>query len=223
MKKTATRIYRYIRFRKGHGVHSPFAFGLINKVIEEKKPFYVFEEIEKGIVQQNKKKITYQKYGRLLFRLATFFRSQNILQIGFSDGVQALYLNAAAKKMIVIEGENSPGINLPWATKLPDIRKINLIQDTDTVALINELGTLDMLFLNVSYDVDLTKHLLNKYLPYVHSQSIFVIDGIHKKRMRKFWRDIKQRHDVSICMDLYSLGLVFFNRKLYKKNYKIFF
>lgn len=39
-------LYRSIRYRKGFGVHSPFVFNLITKVIEEKCSYYSFYDIE---------------------------------------------------------------------------------------------------------------------------------------------------------------------------------
>ena len=39
-------LYRGIRYRKGYGVHSPFVFNLITKVIEERCSYYSFNEIE---------------------------------------------------------------------------------------------------------------------------------------------------------------------------------
>lgn len=39
-------LYRGIRYRKGFGVHSPFVFNLITKVIEEKCSYYSFYDIE---------------------------------------------------------------------------------------------------------------------------------------------------------------------------------
>ena len=39
-------LYRGIRYRKGFGVHSPFVFNLITKVIEEQCPYYSFGDIE---------------------------------------------------------------------------------------------------------------------------------------------------------------------------------
>ena len=39
-------LYRGIRYRKGFGVHSPFVFNLITKVIEERCQYYSFYDIE---------------------------------------------------------------------------------------------------------------------------------------------------------------------------------
>ena len=39
-------LYRFLRYRKGFGVHSPFAFSFITKVIDERCPYYCYDEIE---------------------------------------------------------------------------------------------------------------------------------------------------------------------------------
>lgn len=219
-----TRLYRYVRFRKGHGVHSPFAFGLINKVIEEKRAFYVFEEIETSLSGKAFFKKPSAKYGRLLFRLVNFFRAKSVLQVGASEGWQALYLNAAAKQMVVLDKD---------AGRLTKVAELNAKSkslrtmegvDPDTLEkAIKELNALDVLFLNVSGDAAQTRRLFDACLPHVHPGTVLIIDGIHKKGMKKVWEYIRQRNDVPVTMDLYSLGLVFFNRKMYKKNYNLYF
>jgi predicted O-methyltransferase YrrM len=201
LTNSATRIYRYIRFRKGYGVHSPFAFGLINNVIEEKKPFYVFEEIEKKAPRKRRKISSREKYGRLLFRLVNFFRAKTVLQIGVSEQIWTEYLSAAAKQLIVIDKD--------YLSAIGDV--------------LLELNAVDFIFLNVSKDPELTKLLFGQCLSHVHDRTVLLIDGIHKKKMRKLWQHIKDRNDIPITMDLYALGLVFFNKNLYKKNYKLFF
>ena len=224
LKKSTAKVYRYIRFRKGFGVHSPFAFGLINKVIEEKKPYYAFEEIETLLSQNLQSKNYSVKYGRLLFRLIHFFRSQSVLQIGISNGVSSLYLNAAAKQLLVLD-DNEECIKK--AVALNELRKPLHVMHGEYLSSIGKIfsqsGDIDVIYLNVSKNAELTQMLFEKSLPHIHPQTICIIDGIHKKRMEPVWKQIKQRQDIPITMDLYALGLVFFDRKMYKKNYKIFF
>ncbi len=88
-------LYRCIRYRKGFGVHSPFVFNLITKVIEEKCSYYSFYDIEllrKQLLQTRsigeivKRESIRAKHGALLFRLTNYFKSKNILQIGTTMG-----------------------------------------------------------------------------------------------------------------------------------------
>ena len=109
-------LYRGIRYRKGYGVHSPFVFNLITKVIEEHCSYYSFYDIElirkqllfrdniitypdrqqKGKLRRRtvgeivEREAIKPKHGALLFRLANYFKSQNILQLGPSMGLSTL-------------------------------------------------------------------------------------------------------------------------------------
>ena len=115
-------LYRGIRYRRGYGVHSPFVFNLITKVIEERCSYYSFYDIElirkqllfrdniitypdrqqKGILHRRtigeivEREAIKPKHGALLFRLANYFKSQNILQLGPSMGLSTLYLTSYA-------------------------------------------------------------------------------------------------------------------------------
>ena len=127
-------LYRGIRYRKGYGVHSPFVFNLITKVIEEHCSYYSFYDIElirkqllfrdniitypdrqqKGKLRRRtvgeivKREAIKPKHGALLFRLANYFKSQNILQLGPSMGLSTLYLTSYAPGLRCIALENIP-------------------------------------------------------------------------------------------------------------------
>ena len=105
-------LYRSIRYRKGFGVHSPFVFNLITKVIEEKCSYYSFYDIGKrktrSISEIVKRESIRPKHGALLFRLANYFKSKNILQIGTTMGLSTLYLTSYATGLRCIALENVP-------------------------------------------------------------------------------------------------------------------
>lgn len=127
-------LYRCVRYRRGFGVHSPFVFNLITKVIEEKCPYYSFYDIElvrkqllfreqyipypdrqrKGALRQRTlgeivaREGIRPKHGALLFRLVNYFKSQSILQLGPAMGLSTLYLTSYAKGLKCIALENMP-------------------------------------------------------------------------------------------------------------------
>ncbi|MDH6312181.1 putative O-methyltransferase YrrM [Parabacteroides sp. PFB2-10] len=123
--------YRRLFRTKGHGVHSPFVFNLLTKVIGEKGSYYRFKEIEllRKRLLQNKDIVVYPdsrrplkerkttvgelvrkeavspKTGALLFRLTHYFRSERILQIGSSMGLSTLYLTSYAPDLLSVSLE----------------------------------------------------------------------------------------------------------------------
>lgn len=76
---TGKKIFRKLRHRKGHGVHSPFVYELISRVVEEKCFFYAFDEIEKNASSPSK---ATKEYGRFLFRLINHLRCRSVVQLG---------------------------------------------------------------------------------------------------------------------------------------------
>ena len=127
-------LYRCLRYRKGYGVHSPFVYNLITKVIEEKCSYYSFYDIEllrrelyyrEEVVtcpdrqhpgrtkQRQVGEIVYREaikasHGALLFRLVNYFKSRHILQLGPNMGLSTLYLTSYAKNLHCIALETVP-------------------------------------------------------------------------------------------------------------------
>ena len=56
------------------------------------------------------------------------------------------------------------------------------------------------------------------------SITIFVFEGIKASRkMREFWKEVCAHPEVTVTIDLYSMGIVFFNKKLHKRDYIVYF
>lgn len=129
-------LYRMLRFRSGFGVHSPFVYHLITRVIREKCAYYAFEEIElvrrqfyyreqrfpwtvrhgrkygevldKPVGEIVRREAIRPKQGALLFRLANYFQPDYILQIGASAGLATLYLTAYSQRSACVVLERIP-------------------------------------------------------------------------------------------------------------------
>ena len=125
-----------LRANNAHGVHSPFVYDLLNNIILDNTPFYVFDIIEsirsKNLLNNSqiniedfgtgkkqrkvlvsdiaKKVVKSKKYAQLLFRLVNRFSSENILEIGTSLGITTLYLAMPNTKNKIITLEGSPEI-----------------------------------------------------------------------------------------------------------------
>lgn len=248
--------YRAIRYRGGYGVHSPFVFNLITKVIEEHCPFYAFNEIEllRSKLHYQKDQFAYTdhkngniscrdtianivekqairpKQGKLLFRLANYFKAKRIIQLGSSVGISTVYLTAYAKdiKCILLEKDkDQAAIARNTFSKLtynPIDLRIGEYADLFSQAL-KEMESPDIVFFNNLPDEDLVKArtLFEEALKYAGDQTLIIIPGIQTSpAMRKFWQSLSDYPEVRVTMDLFSMGLVIFNPKLHKRNYIVY-
>ena len=230
-------LYRGIRYRKGFGVHSPFVFNLITKVIEEKCSYYSFYDIEllRKQLLFREGEINYpdrQNKGKrktLLFRLTNYFKSKNILQIGTTMGLSTLYLTSYATGLKCIALENVP----EFATtarqafakegRNPVDLRIGNYKDLLPQAL-NDINSLDFVFFNTLYEQHNNLWLFNECMKYAHNDTVFVFEGIKASRkMRELWEEICACPEVTVTLDLYSLGIVLFNKKLHKRDYIVYF
>jgi hypothetical protein len=51
---------------------------------------------------------------------------------------------------------------------------------------------------------------------------VVIVDDIHyNEEMEKAWREICEDERVTSTMDLYQIGLVFFDKNYWRRNYKI--
>ena len=136
---------KYIRYYltasngKGHGIHSPFVFEFVERVLNDTRSFYAYTRIERlrraltsdarvltvedfgaGSATGNKKErrvadiarsaVKPRKYGQLLFRMAAYYKPHYILELGTSAGLTSAYLALADERAIVTTIEGSPSI-----------------------------------------------------------------------------------------------------------------
>jgi predicted O-methyltransferase YrrM len=124
---------------RGHGIHSPFVFELVKEVLNDRRHFYAFTQVEqlRQALLQNNDIVTVadfgagsalsntkersvasiarnaakpKKYARLLYRLVNHFGCRNIIELGTSLGISASYMAAANSFGRVITCEGSPEI-----------------------------------------------------------------------------------------------------------------
>jgi predicted O-methyltransferase YrrM len=226
--------------RKGFGVHSPFVYNLITKVVEEKSSFYAFEEIEnfrKELLNQNNpfsiitaKETQSAGYGAFLFRMVHFFKSRSIIQIGSSTGVMGLYLAMASQTQTdCYLLEERQGL-LQYVREFALARHLNKFHCMEgdyrenLKTLHAALPEADLIFINQLPEAMEIETLIGLCKPLIQKKSILILNDIVKnKKMNRFWRSIKDNPHTRVIVDLYALGIVFFDDKLPKRYYKAYF
>lgn len=207
-------IYK-VRHHNGHGIHSPFVFSIINDVIEEKLPYYAYNDIniflqKKGLTDKNEKR------NKLIFRVVNRFNPKKILEIGSNNGISTLYLSAYStniKYKLVTSDQDIKKLHEGWNRKIDYLSHITEISEKQDLVFL-QLDALDL------RKDDLAFFLIN----HTHNESVVIIDGLRTKMTnQRFWKKLIANNNVFISLDLYDIGILFFNKKYYKQNYKLSF
>lgn len=248
-----------IRSKTNYDVHSPFLFEFINSVLNDEKNYYAFEEIEfirqqmltdtsvitvedfgagskknKSNIRQvsaiAKNTLITPKFGKLLFRIANYYQTKNIIELGTSLGISTLYLSKAV--------ENAKVITLEGSSEIANIASINFKKTkTDNVTLLTGefsqklplaltlLKKIDLAFIDGNHRKQPTLDYFSLLLTHIDENSIIVFDDIHwSDEMEEAWNIIKAHSAVSLSIDLFFKGIIFFRKDFHRKqNFQISF
>lgn len=105
LRRYRTAFGRYKR-GKGFGIHSPFAFGFVLKVLRERNPYYAYSNLEslrKLVISHTRHhfrhpRIISLKNAKIIFRVANYFNPLNVLQVGTSYGVSTVSVLSVSGK-----------------------------------------------------------------------------------------------------------------------------
>ncbi len=164
---------------------------------------------------------------QLLFRLVNHIKPQHIIELGTSLGITTSYIAKAIPQSTIYTLEGSPEIaqeaNKTFAKlKLNNIQQIvgNIDKTLDNV--LSKLGTIDFAFLDANHTEEATWRYFNLIAQRCTQDSVVVLDDIHySPDMHKAWQRIQQDKRVSCTMDLYSMGIVFFDKQYLHKHYRL--
>ncbi len=166
-----------------------------------------------------------KKYGQLLFRLAYHFKPNTILELGTSLGITTCYLASANQNSKVITVEGSPEI-MKEAKKsfselsLENIESITGNFDDVLSSVIGHQSSVDFVFIDGNHRKEPTLKYFSECLQCTNNDSIFIFDDIHwSDEMEEAWEEIKSHPKVSVTIDLFFLGIVFFRKEQVKENF----
>jgi predicted O-methyltransferase YrrM len=170
------------------------------------------------------------KVGQMMFRIVNWMgenekRPLEILELGTSLGVTTAYLAAADSRNRVVTLEGSGEIlkvakGLWKALKLENIEwKEGNIDDTLFICAREKI---DLAFVDANHTYEATMRYVNFLLPRMREKGIIVLDDIHYSgQMERAWQELRNDSRITTSMDLYHVGLLFFDPHYLKRNYII--
>jgi predicted O-methyltransferase YrrM len=170
------------------------------------------------------------KYAKLLSRICAYYQPQIALELGTNFGISAMYQAAMLThgNLITIEGSNSIADVAEYNIKKVGLHeKITLIRgnfDEVLPQLLPQLPKIDYAFIDGNHRKLATLKYFEMLLSKVHNNSILVFDDIRwNVGMEEAWEEIKKHPRVSVTIDLFFLGIVFFRSEQQKEDFVLRF
>lgn len=164
---------------------------------------------------------------KLLYRLSKFLKPAVILEFGTAAGISAAYMKKGypSTKLITLEGCASLADFAESTFQKLHIKGIEVISGNFDITLSDVLKhekKLDMVFFDGNHRKEPTLRYFESCLENTDENSLFVFDDIHwSSGMEEAWEAIKANPKVSITIDLFYLGLVFFKKGVAKQDFII--
>ena len=233
---------------KGHGIHSPFVFNFVTKVLNDKGIYSVYDKIENlrneltqkdetltiedfgagsTTSKSNKRKVgdiarsalKPKKFGQLMYRMVQHYKPSTIIELGTSLGVTASYLASADSNAMLYTFEGAKEIAAIAKKNFEQLNSnnIELIQgnfDDTLPGQLSKLSVVDFAFVDGNHRKKPTLNYFNQLLEKANENSILIFDDIHwSKEMEEAWKEIQQHPSVTLSIDLFFIGIVFFRKE----------
>ncbi|MBL86690.1 MAG: methyltransferase [Winogradskyella sp.] len=166
-----------------------------------------------------------KKEARLLYRVAKYFKLSSVLELGTSLGVgtYAFALANENSKIITIEGcKNTSNFT---QSQFQDLGIDNVYFNIGTFSFeIEKLEQkhFDCIYFDGHHNKEATIQYFEALIPKVHNDSIFIFDDIYwSKEMTEAWDYIKAHKAVTVTVDCFHLGFIFFRKEQAKEHFRI--
>ncbi len=165
------------------------------------------------------------KRAQLLFRITHYFQSDPILEIGTSLGLAtaALALGNPKASVITLEGCSNTRAIAKNQLQLLNINNVKSI-GTEFSEYFKNLKpkTHNLIYFDGNHSKKATLDYFERLLPTITNETVWIFDDIHwSAEMHEAWEIIKTHPKVSVTIDTFQWGLVFFRREQPKEHFII--
>lgn len=206
-----------------------------NQLLQSKKTI-IITDFGKGskIFKSNKRKVSKiakvagisNKRSKLLVRIVGYFNSTKILEIGTSLGIGTASLSLGNKnsQITTLEGCVSTSSIAQEQFKKFGFNHINISVGNfnDTLPKSLENNIYDLIYFDGNHQKKPTIDYFEQCFKSIHNESVFIFDDINwSKEMQEAWKIIKNHPQVTVTIDTYFWGIVFFRKEQVKEHFTI--
>ena len=164
---------------------------------------------------------------RWLHNICAYFQPNNLLEMGTSLGLSASYLSQNTTHLTTLEGNPSIAKVAKDILRQQNIQNVEVIPGNFDVTLSETLQTKalpDMVYLDGNHTYEATIRYFHQLMASVKEEEmILIFDDIYwSEGMMQAWEEIKSNTNISLSIDIYFFGLIFFKTKtIAPKHYKL--
>ena len=185
----------------------------------------VMKQKKRAITDIAKNAGTTKKRAKLLYRIITYLKPNSILELGTSLGIATHAMSLANEEATITTIEGCPNISeFSIANfKKHQLKNIEVLTgDFDDKLKSLSTNTYDFIFFDGNHQKDATLQYFNTLLPTAHNNTVFIFDDIYwSKSMTEAWEIIKQHPNITVTIDTFFWGLVFFRKEQVKEHFFI--
>ncbi|ARV05967.1 methyltransferase [Polaribacter sp. SA4-10] len=186
----------------------------------------IFKNDERQISKIAKVAGISNKKAKLLIRLVDYFQPKNALEIGTSLGLStsAIKLGNPNCKIVTLEGcpeTSNVAQNLFKKNNFKNIQVISgEFKNTVPQSVKNE--QFDFIYFDGNHNKKSTLEYFNSCLETINNDAIWIFDDIYwNSEMKEAWKEIKAHPKVTVTIDIFHWGIVFFRKEQAKEHFKI--
>lgn len=256
LRQIGSYLGHLVKARTRHSVHSPFVYDLIERVLrpqDERPEFTAIESLRDDLLRSEqtirvndlgagsrvldlpvrrvadtaRTALKQPRQAQLLFRLARYFNTGEVLELGTSFGISTLYLASGAEQGRVFTIEGCPQTYRIAQHHFEQLRQRNIVAvlgsfRTKLPEVLSRMERLDLAFLDGHHAKEPTLEYFEQCLTKAHNDTVFVLDDIHWSRgMEEAWGAIKGHPRTTVTIDLYNMGLAFLRTEQAKEHFTL--
>jgi predicted O-methyltransferase YrrM len=168
-----------------------------------------------------------EKYGVLLSGLAAEFGGQLIIEFGTSFGISTMYMALSGRETMVatMEGCAATAGIADTNFKEAGLKNVRLYIGPfeDSISEIVKTGiTPGIVFIDGNHRKKPVVEYFEKMAEISDNKTVIIIDDIYNTReMEEAWREIRKNERVTLSIDIFRMGIVFFRGGIGRKEYII--
>lgn len=181
----------------------------------------------KKISQIAKNALKSPRLAQVIYRLAAHHRPYYMIELGTCLGITTSYLAKSHPEAKILTIEGCPKTAEVAQQNFRDLALNNIelqvgnFNDLLPKALENH-PHLDLVYIDGNHTKEATLNYFNWCMPKVTENTLLIFDDIYwSQGMKDAWEEIKQHPQVSITIDLFWIGLVYFRKGQAKEHFKL--